>query len=196
MSPRIVKGPKGLLYLAASLVAFFYISVQDSTAQRTATGQYFISGHLSHDFTSINSFGGGVSVGSYLLNSYWKASIGIDNRITGLSNGGTMEYMHFYAAADWMYRLLCTHNRALSFYAGGGLFLGYEAYDPFRMLPSNIDTGLGGGSFLYGLRPGVELEYFFVKKFALTIGATLPLHFGSPTGWFKWTTSIGFRYNF
>ena len=196
MSRRKVRRPKGLLYLAASLVAFFCMSAQDLSAQRTAVGQYFVSGHLSHDFTSIGSFGGGVSVGSYLLNSYWKASIGLDNRLTGLSNGGTMEYMHIYAAADWMYRLYCTSGRIFSLYAGGGLFLGYEAYDPSGKLQSNIDTGLGGGAFLYGLRPGIELECFVARQLALTAGVTLPLHFGSPTGWFKWSTSIGIRYNF
>lgn len=188
------KWRKGLFI--TTLLAFLLISHEDMLAQRTAVGQSFVSGHLSHDFTSLKSFGGGVSYGQYLLDSYWKASASIDNRITGLSTGDSMEYTHIYVAGDWMYRCANTSSRSLSFYLGAGLFLGYEAYDLPGKLPSNIDTGLGSGTFLYGLRANLELEYFVAKAIALTAGASLPIHFGSPTGWLKWSTSIGIRYNF
>lgn len=168
----------------------------EMAAQRTMNGQYFVSARLSHDFSSAESFGGGLSFGQYLLNSYWKATAGVDNRATGLTTGHSMQYMHIHIGGDWMYRCIATNDRALSLYLGGGIFMGYEGYDTFGTLPANISTGLDNGAFLYGIRANLELEYYFSKKVGLIAEASLPMHFGSPTGWLKWSTGLGIRYNF
>ena len=167
----------------------------EMAAQRTMNGQYFVSARLSHDFSSAESFGGGLSFGQYLLNSYWYSSFAMDNRSTSLSSGHDMDCTDFFVEGGWMYRFAATNTRRLCCYAGGSAFVGYQSYDTFDKLPSNIRTGLGAGSFLYGLIPAVELEYFIFRKVALTFRASMPVQIDSPTGWIKWSLGLGARFN-
>lgn len=180
----------------AFIACFMALALIESHAQRTMERQHFMSVGVSHEFASPATFGGSMSWGQYLQNSYWKISAEAHNRSTKLSTGHDFEYTHFFVAGDWMFRCASTVSRSLSFYAGAGVFTGYEAYDMMHKIPENISVNLSKGAFLYGIRPSVELECFVAEKAALLLDCSLPMHFGSPTGWFKWSTGIGFRYNF
>lgn len=177
------------------IISILALAAVEASAQRTMEGQYFISAGLSHDFTVPAAFGGSMSYGQYLHNSYWKISAEVQNRGTKLTTGHDFEYTHVFLAGDWMYRCVSTTDRSLSLYAGAGAFMGYEGYDIMHKIPANISTSLDSGMFLYGIRPSIEMEYFVSRSFALLIGGSLPMHLGSPTGWFKWSVGIGVRYN-
>ena len=196
VQPRIHLKVHFMKKFIAFIACFMALAVIESYAQRTMERQYFISAGVSHEFVSPAAFGGSLSWGQYLHKSYWKVSAEVQNRSIGLSTGHDFEYTHFFVAGDWMFRCVSTVSRSLSFYVGAGVFTGYEAYDMMHKIPGNISVNLDKGAFLYGVRPSVELEYFVAEKAALLLNGSLPMHFGSPTGWFKWSAGVGFRYNF
>lgn len=161
-------------------------------AQRTMSGQFMAEGLGLWCGTGA---GGQVSFGQYLQSSMWRSQICMRNYSTSLSTGDRMAYTDMVAQGRWDYRIISTRSRMLSLYAGAGLFLGYEAYDISGRLPDNVDTGLGQGSFLYGITAGLSTEVFFVRRVALVIGADIPINFSSPVEKFHWEVSAGIRIN-
>ena len=178
------------------LILFFFLSGSCVYAQRTARNQYFAAATLSPDFSGVSAFGGSFTLGQYLMNSYWLTGISIDNRNSKLSSGHKMDCTDFYVEGGWMYRFFATRSRKFCGYIGGTAFIGYQAYNTFDKLPSNITTSLGKGIFLYGLKPTIEIEYFIFPKTALLAKVSMPIQFDSPTGWIKGSVGIGARYNF
>jgi hypothetical protein len=83
----------------------------------------------------------------------------------------------------------------LNLYAGGNAFIGYEVYDPWDRLPANINTGLGTGAFIYGVRPRLEAEVFITKRLAIVISGSAPLTFGSVSSWLRGDAGVGLRVN-
>lgn len=132
--------------------------------------------------------------GKYMLSSLWRAGV----RAGGYNypvSGSSLEYVHISLYGEWLYRVAATRGRTLNLYAGGGAFIGYEAYDPRKGLDPWIDTGLGSGAFLYGVHARTEAEVFFTRRAALVVSLTIPLNFSSPLGWFHCQTGLGLRYD-
>jgi hypothetical protein len=76
---------------------------------------------------------------------------------------------------------------------GGGVFLGWEIYDPFKRVPSYIDTGFGKGNFIYGVAPALESEFFITRTVALTLGTRMPVSISSKTEILKLHLKAGIR---
>ena len=176
------------VFIAMLLLAGF-----SANAQRTSKGQSFISLDALYTTTHGIAVGGNVEFGQYLLNSYWDCGITAANRTSPLNLGGRMEYCDYIVYGDFMYRFVGTRDRRLSFYGGGGIFLGYEAYDQMGKLPDNIDTGLGRGSFYYGVRPQLLLEVFVSRQVALALRGRVPLNWCAPHGWINYEVGLGGR---
>ena len=106
-----------------------------------------------------------------------------------------MRYLEVTFCGGYMHRLVCTRSRNISLYAGGEAFLGFESYDPMSELPSNIDTGLPSGSFLYGIAPQVVAEIFLTGKLALVAGCSSPVNLSSPITMVRPNLMLGLRMN-
>lgn len=179
-------------FVAASVAVLLSLSCGPVHAQRTMKGQYLSEASA---LWGGSVPGGQVFFGQYLQNSLWKAGITFRSYSKTLSTSDLLQYADICAEGEWRYRLLSTRSRMLSLYGGGGVQLGYEMYDPWRTLPDVIDTGLGKGSFMYGISAGVDAELFFTRRLALVAGARVPLNFSSKVDWFHWEISAGLRFN-
>lgn len=180
------------------LVAVLTVVPCSLFAQRTMKGQYEIQAEGLYTLSS-----GGVSVtfGQYLINSYWDCGINATNRKKSITDGYDtyrMDFSHLEAFGDFMYRLVGTRDRRVSLYGGGGIFLGYEAYDTFNKLPENIDlesVKMDKGAFLYGVHARLEMEAFISSRLAVTVAARTPWNFSSPCRKFCVEVGAGLRYN-
>ena len=94
-----------------------------------------------------------------------------------------------------MHRIISNRGRHIGLYAGGGVFLGCERYDPQKRLPGYIVTGLGDYGFLYGINPAVEMELFFSRQACIIIRGSLPINFSSPLRKVRYDIGIGARLN-
>lgn len=169
------------LFLIVVLTSVLLLATASSAAaQRTMKGQHAVGAEVSADVPNLGDLGLCLNYSQYLLNSYWQvyASAG-DNHIQ-TDRGPLMEYVDCFIGGDFMYRLIATRSRSVSLYAGGGAFIGYEFYDPRKDLPANINTNLPTGSFLYGISPRIEAEFFFTRRLALILGGCFPVSFSSP----------------
>lgn len=169
------------------------------SAQRTMKGQFEIQ---AEGLYTLSSGGVSVSFGQYLINSYWDCGINATNRKKGITDGYDdykIDFSHLEAFGDFMYRLVGTRDRRVNLYGGGGIFLGYEAYDTFSRLPDSIDlesVGMAKGSFLYGIHARLEMEAFITPRIAVTVAARTPWNFSSPCRKFCAEFGAGLRYNF
>ena len=146
-------------------------------------------------FTGPSDLGGELCWGRYMLNSCWKVKADLETSSNSLRTGHTMSSCDISIGGSYMYRLACTRSRNLSFYAGGGAFIGYEFYDPKKRLPGYIDTGLPVGNFLYGISAVSEVEFFFLRTVALVVYAELPVNFSSPLSKVRYRAGAGIRIN-
>ena len=152
---------------------------------------------------SVPSGGLDICAGGYLRSSLWKAGVrAIDwnHRIssdTGVGHDDLFDHIAWSLYGGWRYRLFGTYNRVLSVYGGGDVFLGINQYEAFRILPSELKTGLPKSQFIYGVLPELEAEFFVGRCVALTLGVQLPVTLGSSLKSDKWnlTGSIGVRIN-
>ena len=179
-------------FLIISSVLLLALASQPAGAQRTMKGQYFAE--ASALWAGYRP-GGQAMFGEYLQNSFWAAGISVRSFSKKLSTSDLMPYLDICAEGEWRYRLLSTRSRMLSLYGGGGVMLGYEAYDPWGRLPETIDTGLGKGTFMYGISAGLQAEFFFTRSMALHVGARVPINFSSDVDWFHWELEAGLRLN-
>lgn len=167
----------------------------EASAQRTMSSQELLTAHYTYPFSGRGDFGLDVSFGKYLLASYWNAGILGNLYSQKVNNENSMQYAHLAAYGEWLYRVIGTRSRSINLYVGGGAFLGYEAYDPFKKLPSYINTGLGSGAFLYGIHAKAEAEFFIAKKLAVVLSGRFPINFSSPLSNLNVNLMAGLRLN-
>ena len=177
------------------IIACLMMCSQSLSAQRTANRQSMVSVSAVSSLLLPQEVGAEVSYGQYLLEGYWTASAkgGMHTLVT--SSDIRMRYLEVTFCGGYMHRLVCTRSRNISLYAGGETFLGFESYDPMSELPSNIDTGLPSGSFLYGIAPQVVAEIFLTGKLALVAGCSSPVNFSSPITMVRPNLMLGLRMN-
>lgn len=144
--------------------------------QRTMKGQYFVD--VSGGWIPTATVG----TGMYTLSGYWCA--GIDGLLMRrkLASGGAvldtrLDVYHLRARGGYMYRFVGSRSRAVSLYGGGEAWVGLESVDPFRALPDDIVISIEGNSFVVGVTPRLEAEFYVGRNVALTLGGRLPLAF-------------------
>lgn len=160
-------------------------------AQRTMPGEKMVGISAGYNFE-----GTGVSAtfGGYTKSGYWQTGLSGDMYNKPLSAGNDrLEYCHIAASGYYMAALARTRSRSFNLYGGGGIFMGYEAVDPFRRLPKSIETNLKNGYFLYGLFAGLESEIFLTRRVALTVTGHFPLNFSSKLDRLHCQAKVGVR---
>ena len=179
------------------LIACFvlFASSQAASAQRTMKGQLHVGAQASLSADPQLPAGGELSFGSYLLDSYIAGWINVTPDFISLATGHQLGYIPINVGADYMYRVAATRARSVNLYVGGGVFLGWEIYDPLRRLPSYIDTGLGKGTFIYGVAPSVSSEFFIARTVALTLEARMPVSISSKAEILKLHLKAGIKVN-
>ncbi len=179
------------------LIACFvlFTSSQAVSAQRTMKGQLHIGAHASISADPRVPAGGELSLGSYLLDSYITGWINVTPDYITLPTSHQLGYIPINVGADYMYRVAATRSRSINLYVGGGIFLGWELYDPFKRLPSYIDTGFGNGTFIYGVAPAVASEFFIARTVALSLEARMPVSISSKTEILKLHLKAGIKVN-
>ena len=179
------------------LIACFvlFASSQAASAQRTMKGQLHVGAQASLSADPRLPAGGELSFGSYLLDSYIAGWINVTPDFISLATGHQLGYIPINVGADYMYRAAATRARSVNLYVGGGVFLGWEIYDPLRRLPSYIDTGLGQGTFIYGVAPSVASEFFIARTVALTLEARMPVSISSKAEILKLHLKAGIKVN-
>lgn len=177
------------------LIACFvlFASSQAASAQRTMKGQLHVGAQASLSADPRLPAGGELSFGSYLLDSHISGWINVTPDYISLPTGHQLGYIPINVGADYMYRVAATRARSVNLYVGGGVFLGWELYDPFKRVPSYIDTGFGKGNFIYGVAPALESEFFITRTVALTLGARMPVSISSKTEILKLHLKAGLR---
>ena len=172
-----------------------FTSSQAVSAQRTMKGQLHIGAHASLSADPRVPAGGELSFGSYLLDSYITGWINVTQDYITLPTSHQLGYIPINVGADYMYRVAATRSRSINLYVGGGIFLGWELYDPFKRLPTYIDTGFGKGTFIYGLAPAVASEFFIARTVALSLEARMPVSISSKTEILKLHLKAGIKVN-
>ena len=179
--------------LIACIVLFS--SSQIVSAQRTMKGQYHLAAEAAFAADPRVPAGAEFSFGAYLLDSYVIGWINVTPDYVTLPTSHQLEYIPINVGADYMYRVAATRARSVNLYVGGGVYLGWELYDPFRKVPSYIDTGFGSGTFIYGVAPALDSEFFITRRLALTLGARMPVSISSKTEILKLHLKAGIRIN-
>jgi hypothetical protein len=184
-------------YIRPVLIACIalFVSSQAASAQRTMKGQLHIGAQASLSADPRVPIGGELSFGSYLLDSHISGWINVTPDYISLPTGHQLRYIPINVGVDYMYRVAATRARSVNLYVGGGVFLGWELYDPFKRVPSYIDTGFGKGNFIYGVAPALESEFFITRTVALTLAAKMPVSISSKTEILKLHLKAGLRVN-
>ena len=162
-----------------------------ASAQRTMNGQFSLC--PSACWTG-SSFGAEAFFSQYTLGGYWEAGLSAKQYAKGTSTGVDINSLNIAASGNYLFRLVGTRSRSVNLYGGAGAFLGYEAIDPMRLLPSTIQTNLKNGYFLYGLQAKLVAEFFIAKKVALTLDGCIPVNFSSPLGKFHYDVGLGLKF--
>lgn len=188
---------KGLKSIA-SLALLCFVALcrpHAADAQRTMKDQDLICVKGYSALTGIRDAGGELCWGRYLLSAYWRVTAegGVFHR--DIKTSHRLKTCSVTLDGAYMHRLVSTRSRSVSLYAGGGAFIGYEFYDPTKHLPEFIDTKLPSGTFLYGIFPEVEGEFFFCRKVAFVVYAKIPVNFSSPLGKVRFRAGAGLRIN-
>lgn len=187
-----IRGWSRILILSCIVL---FSSHQQAAAQRTMKGQYHIAAQGVIGADSGVPLGGELSFGAYLLNAYMKGWINVTSDSIILPTSHRLGYIPIYVGADYMYRVAATRSRGVNLYIGGGVFLGWEFYDPWKKVPAYIDTGLPDGAFIYGVTPAIDSEFFITKTVAFTLGARSPISISSKTEILKLQLKAGVRIN-
>ena len=158
-----------------------------AAAQRTTAGQGMLS--LDGGYPCAAS----LSYGQYLPSSLWEAGAFAQYRSYYINSEYSMPYYPVGVFGNWMYRIISTRSRVFNVYAGAGVFLGWEFYDPEKTLPDFISSSLIDGAFLYGVNPKIQAEVFFTRRIAVILSGNAPINFTSSCAWIQPCGSIGFR---
>ena len=197
---------KSILKAAALCGAILSLSVLGegrAMAQRTVSGQYFVSGDFMAAVHPAGSgvMGGEVFVGQYRGTFYWQGGVQF-TPATEVSPFGCVT-----AAGGAMYRFIETRSRFLNMYAGGNVVAGVDfpkgrkPIEDLVVTDSGIDVSgedepEGATKFAAGLEPRVELELFPFGGFALLGGVSLPVKFVTQQDVFSVRAYFGLRVNF
>ena len=185
----------------ALIIAILVLATLPVFAQRTAQGQFLASAGVSYNY----AFAGSAELrfGQYLSIGYWDAGLVAENyRYRSSGSGNTFSVLHAVAEGEFMFRLASTRTRFFNLYAGSGLFLGAEMTDPYKRLrdgewPVGSDGKyLPKASFIFGVSPRVEMEFFAFPHTAITVYGRMPLSILSKYGVFHVETGLGVKYNF
>ncbi len=199
-----LKSSFGFRLLAA---VFVVVACQlEAGAQRTMRGQWY-GGAVATCTLSPKAGrhpGFGIEAGRYTMTARWSASV------RGIIPAGG-DFGSLTASGVWMYRAAATQNRALSFYCGGGAFLGVDFDDVNGAVKEVLSDGGTDSSatwtqgeegtarhsaFTYGLEPTAELEIFLTRKIALVAGASIPVRLLTKQETLSLRASAGIRFNF
>lgn len=186
---------RGWAKTALTACTVLFLSCQGANAQRTMKGQNHIAVDAVMSVDSRIPFGGELSFGHYLLDSYILGWVGVNPDYITLKTSHQLGYIPINVGADYMYRVAATRARSVNLYVGGGIFLGWEIYDPFSKIPSYINTGLPDGAFIYGVAPSIVSEFFTSRTVAVTLGARAPISISSKTEILKLHLKAGIRIN-
>lgn len=194
-------------YFFILLTCLFFGSVTGARAQRTMNEQSFatvsyVNGIYPVGAIAVHGFEAGY--GMYLIDSYWEAGVRVNPLFRLVTVGSASAYGGF------MYRLAATRSRMLNFYGGGRFFIGVDytiGSNPFDDLiiggesssssqVSVIDTTEAATKLMLGVEPRLELEFFFLKKLAFVLSASLPVKFMTQQDVASGRASAGLRLNF
>ena len=191
-----VSAHQGKTAVIVTAITALLLCGEEASAQRTMSSQELLTAHYIYPFSGRGDYGLDVTYGQYMLSSLWNIGIsGIMYSREVADAGQDLGYAHLSLYGEWLYRIAATRSRSVNLYAGGGVFIGYEAYDPFRRLPSYIDTGLGSGAFLYGVHAKAEAEFFLAKKLAAVLSGWVPVNLSSPLSNLNAGVMAGIRLN-
>lgn len=168
--------------------------------QRTMDGQDNISASVHYTFSGRIPIGGDLWWGRYLYGGNVTAGISLSPfshtlSTTQQSGSRTIQNFTVLAHGEYLYRIVSDRGRHICLYAGGGVFLGCEIYDPAGRLPGYIVTGLGDCGFLYGITGSVDMEVFVTRRFAIVLKGRLPVNFSSPLSKVRYNAGIAARFN-
>ena len=181
--------------LCLSILLLSAVAVTEARAQRTMRGESLVTAGVHYPFSNPYWMGVDLSYGRYLLGSFWRAGAVVTEYTHMLAPEIPMSYVHAAAYGDWVYRLWGTRSRVFSVYTGAGVFLGYEAADPWSLIPDSYKEGVPQGTFLYGVRFSLEMEIFLSRRVAVVLGGKVPLNFSSGFGYFHYDVGAGVRLN-
>lgn len=156
-------------------------------AQRTTCGGGMVS------LEGFYPLGAGLSYGQYLPSSFWEAGLSALWRNYDINSEYKMQYMPLCVYGNWLYRIAATRSRSFNLYAGTGVFLGWEFYDPRKTLPAFISGTISDGTFLYGINAKLQMEIFLSRRFAVLLSGIAPINFSSPCAWIQPCVSFGLR---
>lgn len=172
-------------------------------AQRTSDGTFFVAARPTVSACSTPRPGIALEGGQYLLSSFWRAGIWASDYSQKLESASgdrlpeMLDHMHLRAQGDYLFRLAANYSRSVNLYAGGGVFLGYHAYQVLSTIPSELSGDFPSGEFIYGLVPSLEGEFFVSGRVAITLGVHCPVTFSSSlrTDLCHLDASLGVRVN-
>lgn len=164
----------------------------EAFAQRTSAGTPFADIKAG---TTFSSWAVAVEAGLYNNAGYWYGGIILPNYRIRSQAGSIYSYATLVADFGYMARVFKTMDRSLNFYAGGGILLGCELADPFKMLPKTEIISFEN-KFAYGVRPKIVGEWFFYRNIAAVLQVDMPVNIGSAVRKVNCNTTAGIRYNF
>lgn len=166
-----------------------------ANGQRTMRYQNTLTAQLSAPYAENPDIGGCIGYGQYTLNGYWFTGVQSVGRRQPEGKYSFIQTQTLRLYGQYMHRLIADRKRIFNLYCGGGPFIGYEFYDPFKRLPSHIQKSSADSTFIYGISGSIEAEIFIMKKLAIVICANVPLTFGSETSWLRGNSTAGVRIN-
>ena len=181
---------KAALKISLLLLVFEVSFMGNASAQRTMTGQGFLSADCLYD---IENFGAKAECGQYTLGGFWMVGANGHFYDATTSSKYSLEYAHCYAFGGYMHRLAGTRRRSVNLYGGGGAFIGAEVIDPMSRLPKDAVLGIDRSGFLYGLYVGLSAEFFVVEKLAIVTGVSIPLNFSSRIRMLNYDIGLGLK---
>ena len=187
-----------VLILIVCMVAFMQISF----AQRTMPGQFFLDASAKSTFSP--SAGCEIRFGQYFAHGgLWTAGVDFSDRVYASSNTkARYNVSDLFAFGEYLYRFWGTRDRSFNMYAGAGFFLGVQFTDLFGRLqggewPVKADGKyIASPEFVLGLRPRLEVEWFFWNRLALIGFGSARANILSPYSLFTFDAGVGLRYNF
>lgn len=178
------------------LLALLVVPAFSAFGQRTMKGQIFA------EMAGCWTPGATLGAGGYTISGYWCAGAeGLLMR-RSLAMGGEamaehLDIYHLKARGGYMYRFVGTRSRAVNLYGGGEAWVGLETLDPFHTMPDDIVLSIDdGNSFVFGVTPRLEAEFFLGNHFAIVLGGRVPVAFLSRLRMFNYQGTVGFRIAF
>lgn len=181
---------KGMMKRLLYVVTMTILCCLSASAQRTMNGQSSLC--LQAAYTGF-SFGAEAFFSRYSPIGFWEAGIGAKQYTSPTSADIGINSLHAMIEGGYLFRIAGTRCHSVNLYGGAGAFLGYEAVDPKRRLPSSLQTNLKDCYFLYGLHAKLVAEFFISKAVAFTLNGCAPINFSSPLGKIHYDAGVGMK---